>query len=227
MIAGLAMAACIAILGLGTPTAALADDDHGHPANPWTAESAIQALKEGNERVVNGSPTHPNSTLELKKKLAAEGQFPLAIVLSCSDSRAPVENIFDLGFGDIFSVRVAGAVPGVDELGSIEYAVDHLGVPVIMVLAHTQCGAVTAAVGGGEVPGNLGALLKQLSPIAKLVEQLPEDKRVEAAIATSSIYFRDHLTQLSPVIDEAVKTNHVKIISGVYDISTGVVHFDD
>jgi carbonic anhydrase len=212
----------LAVMALGFSSPALAE----HGKNPWTADTALQALKDGNDRVVQGNPTHPNATPELKRKLAEEGQFPLAIVLSCSDSRAPVEQIFDLGFGDVFSIRVAGAVPGVDELGSIEYAVDHLGVPLVMVLAHTQCGAVTAAVGGGEAPGNLGELLKKLSPVAKLVEQLPPEKRVEAAVASSSVYFRDQLTSLSPIIEEAVKANHVKIVSGVYDIATGAVRFD-
>ncbi|MDR2404897.1 MAG: carbonic anhydrase [Deltaproteobacteria bacterium] len=226
-ILGLIFAFCLATMGFGFSSMAIADDDHGtHAANPWTADTALQALKDGNERVVQGNLTHPNLTPDVKQKLAKEGQFPLAIILSCSDSRAPIEDIFDMGFGDIFSIRVAGAVPGVDQLGSIEYAVDHLGVPIIMVLAHTQCGAVTAAVDGGEVPGNLGALLQQLSPVAKLVEQLPEEKRLEAAIATSSVYFRDQLVKLSPIIAEAVKTNHVKIVSGVYDISTGAVSFD-
>jgi carbonic anhydrase len=218
----------LALASLGFSSIVTAED-HGaaaHPTNPWTVDTAIQALKDGNSRVVQGNLTHPNISPELKQKLAKEGQFPLAIILSCSDSRAPVEDIFDLGFGDIFSIRVAGAVPGVDQLGSIEYAVDHLGVPVIMVLAHTQCGAVTAAVDGGEVPGNLGALLQQLNPIAKMVEQLPPEKRLEAAVATSSIYFRDQLVKLSPIIAEAVHSNKVKIVSGVYDISTGAVNFD-
>jgi carbonic anhydrase len=215
----------LAFVFFGLASAAWAADEHAH--NPWTAETALQALKDGNARVTSGSPTHPNSTAELKQKLAQEGQLPLAIILSCSDSRAPVEEIFDLGFGDIFSIRVAGAVPGVDELGSIEYAVDHLGVPLILVLAHTQCGAVSAAVQGGDhAPRNLGALLSHLSPIAKLVEQLPEDKRIEAAVATSAVYFRDHLAKLSPVIDEAVKAGRVTLASGVYDISTGAVSFD-
>jgi carbonic anhydrase len=175
---------------------------------------------------MRGEAAHPNSSPDLKRRLAEEGQSPLAIILSCSDSRAPVESIFDLGYGDIFSVRAAGAVPGVDELGSIEYAVSHLGVPVIMVLAHTQCGAVTEAVQGGEAPGNLGALLHRLSPIVRLVKGLPPGKRAGAAVAASSVYFRDHLAKLSPVIGEAVKAGRVRMISGVYDIASGAVRFD-
>ncbi|MDR2198941.1 MAG: carbonic anhydrase [Deltaproteobacteria bacterium] len=209
-------------------SSALAEDSHHADAkNPWTAETALQALKDGNERVVKGTPIHPNSDQTTKTRLAQEGQFPLAAILSCSDSRAPVERIFDLGFGDIFSIRVAGAVPGVDELGSIEYAVEHLGTPLAMVLHHTQCGAITAAVMGANESDNINSLLKHLDPVSKLVEKLPPEKRVAAAVATSSVYFRDRLTTLSPVLANAVKEGRLKLASGVYDISTGAVSFDD
>jgi carbonic anhydrase len=138
-----------------------------------------------------------------------------------------VEKIFDQGFGDLFVIRAAGAVPGVDQLGSLEYAVAHLGVPVILVLAHTKCGAVTAAVSGAHEPGALGELLAKLDPVAKIAAKLEESGRLNAAIELSASMFREQISLSSPVIAQAVKDGHLKVISGVYDIDTGEVKLDE
>jgi carbonic anhydrase len=200
--------------------------DEGHEVvNPWNADTAMQALRAGNGRFVAGKSLHPNSDKTVLDTLASHGQFPLAAVLSCSDSRAPVEEIFDLGFGDIFSIRVAGEVPGVDQVGSIEYAVAHLKTPLIVVLGHTKCGAVTAAVNGLNEPGSLGELLSRLSPIAQAVSNLPETDRLAAAINLAATRFKEELPSLSPVIDEAVKAGRVKIVAAVYDLDTRQVTF--
>jgi carbonic anhydrase len=151
----------------------------------------------------------------------------LAAILSCSDSRAPVEKIFDQGFGDLFVIRAAGAVPGVDQVGSLEYAVAHLGVPVIVVLAHTKCGAVTAAVTGAEEPGALGELLAKLNPVANVVSKLEESSRLSAAIKLSASLFREQVSMVSPVIANAVKEGRLKVVSAVYDIDTGKVEFTE
>ncbi|MDR2459159.1 MAG: carbonic anhydrase [Deltaproteobacteria bacterium] len=195
--------------------------------NNWTSDTALKALKDGNLRFASGNPTHPNSDALTRDNLAAHGQAPMAAILSCSDSRAPVEAIFDLGFGDIFSVRVAGAVPGVDELGSLEYAVAHLGTPLIVVLGHTKCGAVTAAVNGASEEGNLAELLAKLHPVVQLVATVPQEERVFAAIFKSVQIFRDRIPELSPQIQALVRENKVKIISAVYDIDTGKVTFEE
>ncbi|MDR2613407.1 MAG: carbonic anhydrase [Deltaproteobacteria bacterium] len=206
-------------------------DAAGHPApahggNPWTPSSALIALKDGNARFVGGgvSCRDPHASRTLRQELAAEGQTPLAAILSCSDSRAPVEDVFDLGFGDIFSIRAAGSVPGVDQLGSIEYAVAHLGVPLVVVLAHTKCGAVTAAVQGANEPGNLGELLHKLDPISQAVQSVPDDK-IKAAVFLSARRFSEQLPELSPVIKEALEAGRIQIIDAVYDIDTGQVLF--
>jgi carbonic anhydrase len=221
--------------GLFWSNLALAAEEAGHPAaaaghgpqNPNSIESALKALKDGNARFVAGQPTNPRQSKDLLIKLSKDGQTPLAAVLSCSDSRAPVEKIFDQGFGDLFVIRAAGAVPGTDQVGSLEYAVAHLGVPVIVVLAHTKCGAVTAAVTGAQEPGALGELLAKLNPVAKIVANLEENNRLGAAIKLSASMFREQVSMVSPVIAKAVKDGHLKVVSAVYDIDTGQVEFTD
>ncbi|MDR1608359.1 MAG: carbonic anhydrase [Deltaproteobacteria bacterium] len=220
-------------------SAALAAEESGHgqadashgashgPNNPNSVDSALKALKEGNARFATAQPTHPRQGKDVLAKLAKDGQTPLAAVLSCSDSRAPVEKIFDQGFGDLFVIRVAGAAPGVDQIGSLEYAVAHLGVPIILVLAHTQCGAVTAVVNEAKEPGALGELLAKLNPVAKAVSGLESSARLDAAIKMSASLFREQVTLVSPVIAEAVKAGRLKVVSGVYDIETGLVNFTE
>ncbi|MDR1038639.1 MAG: hypothetical protein LBR80_00440 [Deltaproteobacteria bacterium] len=221
----------------GTPAAPVAAahaepaDGHaapsGHGGNPWNATSAMTVLTAGNARFVGGGPScrDPQAGKNLRHELATEGQTPLAAILSCSDSRAPVEDIFDLDFGDIFSIRAAGSVPGIDQLGSIEYAVAHLGVPLVVVLAHTKCGAVTAAVQGAHEPGNLGELLHKLDPISQAVKGVADADKINAAVYLSAKRFSEQLPALSPVIKEALDAGKVTIVDAVYDIDTGQVHF--
>jgi carbonic anhydrase len=186
----------------------------------------MTALTDGNSRFVGGgvSCRNPQAEKALRHGLV-EGQTPLAAILSCSDSRVPVEEIFDLNFGDIFSIRAAGSVPGVDQLGSIEYAVAHLGVPVVVVLAHTHCGAVTAAVQGADEPGNLGALLHKLDPITQAVSGVANADKITRAIYLSARRFSEQLPELSPVIKEALDSGKLTIVDAVYDLDTGQVLF--
>jgi carbonic anhydrase len=198
-----------------------------HGGNPWTPQTALDSLKEGNARFVSKGPAYPEAEAgkALRHKLATEGQTPKAAILSCSDSRAPVEAVFDQDFGDVFSIRAAGAVPGVDQLGSLEYAVAHLGVPLVVVLSHTKCGAVTAAVTGANEPGNLGALLHKLDPIAQEVSSLADSEKIERAVAISAQRFSQELSRLSPIIKTALDEGKIQVVNGVYDIDTGEVRF--
>lgn len=207
-------------MGLCLTSAAAASD---HSGNPNTIASALANLKAGNQRFVSGASTHPHQTPEMLDTLAKEGQTPLAAVLACSDSRAPVEKLFDLGFGDLFVVRAAGAVPGTDQVGSLEYAVAHLGVPVILVLSHAKCGAVAAAVADAKEPDALGELLLKLSPVAAAVRNLDESKRLQTAVELSAVVFREQLPLVSPVLADALKEGRLAIVSGVLDIATGEV----
>jgi carbonic anhydrase len=219
--------AVMALIFLVVPLQAADNGGRPDPTNPNSVDSALKALKEGNARFANGQSTNPRQDKNLLAKLSQDGQTPLAAVLSCTDSRVPVEKIFDQGFGDLFVVRAAGAVPGIDQIGSLEYAVAYLGVPVILVLSHTKCGAVSAAVGEAKEPGALGELLAKLSPVAKAVEKVDQTKRLEAAIKLSASMFREQVTMTSPVIAAAVKEGRLKVISGVYDIDTGSVEFNE
>ena len=134
-------------------------------------DQALARLKEGNARFVSDTPARPN--LAGKRLLTSQnGQSPYAIVLSCADSRAPVELVFDQGIGDLFVIRVAGNVAATDEIGTAEYGADHLNVPLMVVLGHTQCGAVTAVAQGAEVHGNIPALV--YGPISENIHGIDE-----------------------------------------------------
>jgi len=194
--------------------------------NPHSAASALKELKNGNQRFVENHPTHPNQDKALRDKLSESGQTPMAAILSCSDSRVPAELLFDQGFGDIFVIRVAGNVPGEDEMGSIEYAVEHLGVPLVVVLGHTKCGAVSAAVQGADEPGALGQLLTRLTDAAKSVESLSAEAKVPAAVKANVEFGVKHLSAKSPVLAKSVKEGRVKIVGAVYHLEDGRVVFD-
>jgi carbonic anhydrase len=196
------------------------------PHNPHNADSALTALKSGNQRFVDNQPLHPNQEKALRDKLSDSGQTPMAAILSCSDSRVPAELLFDQGFGDLFVIRVAGNVPGEDEMGSIEYAVEHLGVPLVVVLGHTKCGAVSAAVQEADEPGALGQLLARLKGAAQSVAELPADEKVPAAVKKNVELGASLLSAQSPVLANAVKEGRAKIIGAVYHLENGRVVFD-
>ena len=128
-----------------------------------TGEQALQELIEGNARFASGNTSHPDQSMQRRSELVA-GQHPFAVIVGCSDSRIPPELIFDQGLGDIFVIRAAGQVLDNVSLGSIEYAVEHLGVPLVVVLGHDSCGAVSATLKGGEVAGHLNSLVNFIQP---------------------------------------------------------------
>jgi carbonic anhydrase len=195
------------------------------PANPNTYDSALAALQDGNRRFAENKSVHPRLNKEVGDKLSAEGQFPLAAVLACSDSRAPVELIFDMGLGDLFVIRAAGGVAGPDQIGSVEYAVEHFNVPLILVLGHTKCGAVTAAVAGTREDGALGGLLARLKPAAEAVENLDQAHKVGAAVVKAVDLTVEELLSQSQTLKQAVQENRLKIIGGVYNLDTRRVFF--
>ena len=196
-----------------------------HSSNPHTCGSALAELKAGNERFMSGKAIHPRQDKVVRDTLAIDGQQPLAAILACSDSRAPLELIFDQGLGDLFVVRVAGGVSAPTPVGSLEYAVEHLGVPVVLVLGHTQCGAVTAAVGGYQPGGALGELLAYLNPVVKTVENLPEEQRVGAAIEAAVTHAIAEFRAKSPASAKAESEGRLRIVGAVYHLETGKVVF--
>src|SRR5262245_9624613 len=140
------------------------------PSARLLRDASLMLLKEGNARFAAGKQLHPNQDAERRASTVAQGQEPFATILACSDSRDPVELVFDRGIGDLFVVRVAGNVAGVRELATVEYGVGHLHTPLLIVMGHSKCGAVTAVVQGAELHGHLQSLAEKIKPAANKVK---------------------------------------------------------
>jgi carbonic anhydrase len=190
------------------------------------ADRALKLLMEGNERFVAGhrlSRDEPGRRAEL-----AKSQHPIAVIVSCSDSRVPPEIVFDQTLGDLFDVRTAGQVVGDLELGSIEYAAEHLHTPLIVVLGHQRCGAVTAAVSAAASPdpgdgeGHIAAIVKAISPAVAHSRSLPGDA-VENAMRANVRETVRHLRSSDPILSHLVHDGKLKIVGGRYDLDSGKV----
>jgi carbonic anhydrase len=210
--------------------AALAAPSLATSVNPGiSADEALRILKAGNARYVEGKPQHPHQDRVRRALTAAQGQHPLATVLTCSDSRAPAEIIFDQGIGDIFVVRVAGNVAATDEIGSMEYAVDVRAVPLVVVLGHTQCGAVGAVLDNAKLPPNIANLVAPIKPaVDKAREANPDaakDVLLKAAITGNVWQAIDDMLRQSPIIREKVKDNQVQVVGALYDLDSGQVQW--
>jgi carbonic anhydrase len=192
-----------------------------------TADEAIALLTEGNERYAAGEQQYPNQDRSRRNLTTSKGQHPFATVIACSDSRVPVETLFDRGIGDIFVIRVAGNVIDTDEAGSIEYGVDHLATPVFVVLGHTHCGAVTAVVSNAALHGNIPPLVDNIVPaVLKAKDEHPAlkgDALVEEAVKYNIWQAISDLFQKSSITVKRVKYGKLKVIGAVYDIETGKV----
>jgi carbonic anhydrase len=191
-------------------------------------EDILRGLVAGNQRFASGEAAGPRRRPEDFLPLA-EGQTPLAVIVGCADSRVPPEVIFDQGVGDLFVVREAGNVvsgAGVVVKGSIEYAVAELGVPVILVLGHSSCGAIKAALQHIEkndaLPGAIGELVKVLRPVAVSVKVKPGNP-LDNAIRANVEAGVQRLKTLQPILAPAVAQKRLRIVGGVYDLKTGQV----
>jgi carbonic anhydrase len=189
-----------------------------------TADEALKMLMDGNVRFVESKQELKKLGDERRKELA-KGQNPIAIILSCSDSRVPPEHIFNQGLGDIFVVRVAGNVADPIELGSVEYAAEHLNVPLVVVLGHKFCGAVKATVAGGKPEGNIDAIVKKINPAVDIARKKAKDKDalLDAAIDENAKLTAKTLTEKSDILKHLVHEGKLKIVVGVYNLSTGKV----
>lgn len=199
---------------------------HHAPAGPGiTPDEALSRLLEGNRRFVSNKSFHPNEGPNARGKLAG-GQAPFAIILGCSDSRVPPEVVFDFGLGDLFVIRVAGNIVEDAGVGSIEYAVEHLGTPLIVVLGHERCGAVKATIetveAGGEAPGRIGELVRKLKPAVEASKNVPGDK-VDNAVRENARRMAKELAGLEPFLKERVDSGKVKVVAARYDLDSGVV----
>ena len=188
-----------------------------------TPELALQKLMEGNLRYAEGNASHPHQSLERRAELIS-GQQPFAVILGCSDSRIPPELIFDQGLGDVFVIRTAGEVVDNASLASIEYAVDHLGVPLVMVLGHDSCGAVTAAVQGGEAEGHLGSLMDFIRPAVEQAREAGEGSDLlNGSIDNNVFNIVEALKSSQPVLSEKVEAGELMILGARYRLDSGLV----
>ena len=193
-----------------------------------SADEVLRKLLEGNQRFVKGEATGPRRTPEDFRPLAA-GQRPGAIILGCADSRVPPELIFDQGVGDLFIVRVAGNVVGGGGAlvkGSIEYGVAELGVPLVMVLGHSECGAIKAAIKHMDdrdaLPGAIGELVNRLRPAVAKAKGMAGD-RLDNTIRANVALGVETLRTLRPVMSPAIASGQVRVVGAVYDLRTGGV----
>ena len=192
-----------------------------HNEEKITPDSVLAELKTGNGRHVGHRYQHPHETLDRRRQLVS-AQHPHAEILSCSDSRVPPEIVFDQGLGDLFIVRVAGNVASDTELGSLEYGAEHLHVPLIVVLGHESCGAVTAAVQGGPPEGHIAALIDLIKPAVEKTRGLSGDP-VENAVRMNVEMVVKQLRSSTPLLSELVAQRKVRIVGAVYSIETGSV----
>lgn len=193
-----------------------------HQAEPkLTPDSVLAELKTGNAHHVRHQYQHPHETVARQRELIS-GQHPHAELLSCADSRVPPEIIFDQGLGDLFVVRVAGNVATDTEIGSLEYGAEHLHIPLLVVLGHESCGAVTAAVQGGKAEGHIGALLNLIKPAVDQGRGLPGDPVANAVRANVQIVVQQ-LRSSTPILSELVAQGKLRIVGGVYSLETGEV----
>ena len=198
------------------------------PAVARDPDSVLARLLEGNKRFVSGQLAHPGRKPEDFAALA-EGQAPLAIIVGCADSRVGPELIFDQGAGDLFVVRVAGNIvdgAGPTVKGSIEFAVAELGARLIMVLAHSQCGAVKAAIehidANDALPGSIGDLIAPIRPAVIAVKGRPGNKLENVTRANVELGV-ERLKALDPIVAKFAKTGELKVVGATYELRTGMV----
>lgn len=199
----------------------------GHEAPPaLSPEQALARLRAGNARFAQHKEKRPDISFARRLALARTGQHPYAIILGCSDSRVPPELIFNEGLGDLFVIRDAGNVVDDEVLGSIEYAVEHLGAQLIVVLGHEKCGAVSAAVGGAEAPGHIRTVVDSIRPAVEESASQPGDKVHNCVLANARRAARQ-IRESEPILKRAVEHNHLMVVAANYDLETSKVQFLD
>jgi carbonic anhydrase len=246
------LAACVLVFGLLSANQFTEAADPAHPDQPIvTPAEAISRLKEGNSRFTAGSMQHPHDSTDERKHMAAnsyenagmiflgmtaeqaakrrseltKSQHPFAIIVSCSDSRVPPEIVFDEGLGDLFVLRVAGNVINDESFGSIEYAVDHLAVRLIVVLGHQRCGAVKAAkdtiAAKTEAPAHIQSLVNAIQPAVEATA----DRDLEATIEANVKNVVQALRSSTPILKPKIDSGEVQVVGGHYSLDTGAVTF--
>lgn len=186
-----------------------------------TGPDALQRLLDGNKRFMCGKPEHPNHCEESRRGLVA-GQDPLAVVLTCADSRVPPVDVFDQGLGDIFVVRVAGNIINDHILGSIEYAVAHLHTPLVMVMGHSSCGAVSAVAQGVKLDGHIASLTPSIDAALKKTKGMEGHWTNNAAKVLARTTAKK-IAESEPIIADLVQDGQVLVVATYYDLESGEV----
>ena len=200
------------------------DDDSSLGSQVTNGEEAWDVLLEGNARFVDGDMI--GKDFKERRAELVDGQNPFAVVITCSDSRVVPEYIFDQGLGDIFVIRNAGNVVEPVSLGSIEYGVEHLHAPLLIVLGHTSCGAVTAAT-QGPAEGNIGDIIDKITPAVEEVQSHDYDDLVDASVDENISLVISNIQEQSPIVKHLVDEGDLLIIGAKYHIDSGVVTISD
>lgn len=195
----------------------LCADEH---ATGMPADQAMAVLLEGNARYIVHKETHPDASLERRHELL-KGQHPYAVIVGCADSRVPPELVFDAGLGDLFVIREAGNVVDNIVLGSIEYAVEHLGVKLVVVLGHESCGAVTAAVGHTK-EAHITSIVKAIQPAVAASKGQPGDP-VHNCVLANARHVAKQIRTSAPILAKANAHGEIKVVAAIYEIDSGKV----
>jgi carbonic anhydrase len=204
--------------------------------DPISALEALRRLQEGNARFVTGEGTRDLSLEHMRRMELLADQAPFAIILGCSDSRVPAEMVFDQGVGDLFVIRVAGNIVAPSQVGSIEFAAERFGVRLVVVLGHSHCGAVQAALEEMERPSenrspNLGMIVRSILPGAEAaaasVGTQDREALMDCAVRNNIRASAEHLRRGSEVLEQLVRDRGLLIVGAEYSLETGVVEFFD
>lgn len=188
-----------------------------------TPKDALNRLTTGNERFAQGMGQHPRTGADRRTEVA-KGQAPFASILTCADSRVSPELVFDQGLGDLFVTRVAGNTFGRDILGSLEYSVAVLGSRLIVVLGHERCGAVDAAIKGGELPGSIGSVVAPIEPAVRATRTSKGDRLLETTIKNVELTV-ERIAKQSSIFRDLIRKGELKIVGGYYDLDSGAVRW--
>ena len=200
------------------------------------AREALERLREGNVRFASGRRSHESLNSEARRNELASGQEPFAIILGCSDSRVPAEIVFDQGLGDLFVIRVAGNIVAASQIGSIEFAASRFGTRLVVVLGHTQCGAITATLeeldqAADHQSRNLRSIVDRVrpsvEPLLKTDLRHDRDALVREAVRANIRASVDHLRHGSEILEELIQREGLLVVGAEYSLETGVVEFFD
>lgn len=227
----------LALAGLAACSASPADQAARANAAgpPQTPDEALEVLRAGNQRYAQGKPEHPNQETEVRTELA-EHQAPFALVHGCVDSRVAPELLFDQGLGDLFVTRTAGAVLDDTLVGSMEFAVSSpYSVPLLVILGHTACGAVTGTLQAMEadpenpgLPGEMADFAEQIVPVARAAKaESAAPEEVDRVVKANALAVAEELVQRSAIIRKAVEEKRTRVMPAVYDLDTGEVRWLD